>query len=85
MNNELQTTNYERKMRTGFTLIELVIAMSAALIVVLVVGTLLVSGQRSWARAFSYAYAKPQLDALGTHYNVRFLRQKIQQDGLQAL
>jgi prepilin-type N-terminal cleavage/methylation domain-containing protein len=74
MNNELHTIperdgqaqNYERKMRAGFTLIELVVAMSAALILVLVVGTLLVSGQRSWARAFSYAYAKPQLDAFGT-------------------
>ncbi len=59
MNNELRTKH-------GFTLIELVVAMSAALIVVLVVGILLVSGQRSWARAFSYAYAKPQLDALGS-------------------
>jgi hypothetical protein len=66
MKNGLQTTKYERKMRTGFTLVELVVATTASLIVVLVVGTLLVSGQRSWARAFSYSYAKPQLDALGS-------------------
>jgi hypothetical protein len=50
----------------GITLIELIIAMSAAIIVVLVVGTLLVSGQRSWTRAFRYAYARPQLDAMCT-------------------
>jgi prepilin-type N-terminal cleavage/methylation domain-containing protein len=72
MNNKLQTTsesegqarNHQRKMRTGFTLIEFMVAIAASLILVLVVGTLLVSGQRSWARAFSYAYAKPQIDAL---------------------
>lgn len=60
------TTKYERKTRDGFTLIEFVIAIAASLIIVLVVGTLLVSGQRSWARAFSYSYAKSQLDALTT-------------------
>jgi hypothetical protein len=59
-------TNSKSKNMHGFTIVELVIAMSAALIVVMVVGTLLVSGQRSWARAFTYAYAKPQLDALGS-------------------
>ncbi len=55
-----------RDTRHGFTLIELVVATSAALIVVLIVGSLLVSGQRSWARAFNYAYSKPQFDAMGT-------------------
>jgi prepilin-type N-terminal cleavage/methylation domain-containing protein len=59
-------TNSKLKSACGFTLVELVVAMSAALILVLVVGTLLVSGQRSWAHAFNYAYAKPQLDALGS-------------------
>jgi hypothetical protein len=59
-------TNSKFKNMRGLTLIELIIAMSAAIIVVLVVGTLLVSGQRSWARAFRYAYAKPQLDAMST-------------------
>jgi type II secretory pathway pseudopilin PulG len=66
MNNELRTSNERRATRHGFTLIELVIATSAAMIVVLVVGSLLVSGQRSWARAFNYANSKPQLDALAT-------------------
>ena len=50
----------------GFTLIELVVATAASLILVLIVGTLLASGQRSWARAFGYANSKPQFDALGT-------------------
>jgi hypothetical protein len=59
-------TNSKLKRAMGFTLIELAVATSAALIVVLVVGTLLVSGQRSWAHAYNYAYSKPQLDALGT-------------------
>jgi hypothetical protein len=59
-------TNSKLKSTHGFTLVELVVAMSAALIVVLVVGVLLVSGQRSWARAFGYAYSKPQLGALAS-------------------
>jgi hypothetical protein len=59
-------TNSKSKNTNGFTLIELVIAMSAALIVVLVVGTLLVSGQRSWTHAYNYSNAKPQLGALGS-------------------
>jgi hypothetical protein len=54
------------KRANGFTLIELVVAASAGLIVVLVVGTLLVSGQRSWAHAYNYTNAKPQLGALGS-------------------
>ena len=77
--------NNERKTKHGFTIIELVVAMSAALIVVLVVGILLVSGQRSWARAFSYAYAKPQLDAIVSTISFGSLWQKSQQDGLQGL
>ena len=62
-----RTTSGERRAtRHGFTLIELVVATSAAMIVVLIVGSLLVSGQRSWARAFNYANSMPQLDALVT-------------------
>jgi len=57
-------TNLKLKNPRGLTLIELLVAISAALIVVMVVGTLLVSGQRSWAQAFNFAYAKPQIDAL---------------------
>jgi prepilin-type N-terminal cleavage/methylation domain-containing protein len=52
--------------KRGFTLIELVLAMTAALIVALIVGSLLLSGQRSWARAFNYANSKSQLDALAS-------------------
>jgi hypothetical protein len=40
--------------------------MTASLIVALIVGSLLVAGQRSWARAFNYANSKPQLDALSS-------------------
>jgi hypothetical protein len=58
--------NSKSKNTHGFTLVELAVAMSAALIVVLVVGTLLVSGQRSWAHAYNYTNAKPQLGALGS-------------------
>jgi hypothetical protein len=59
-------TNSKSRCANGFTLIELVVAASAGLIVVLVVGTLLVSGQRSWAHAYNYTNAKPQLGALGS-------------------
>jgi type II secretory pathway pseudopilin PulG len=52
--------------RGGFTLTELVIAMAGALVVILVVGSLIVSGQRSWTRAFNYANSKSQLDSLAT-------------------
>jgi hypothetical protein len=58
--------NIKSKNTNGFTLIELVAAMSASLVVILVVGTLLVSGHKSWARAYNYANAKPQLGALGS-------------------
>lgn len=50
----------------GFTLIELTLSIAGALIVALIVGLLLVSGQRSWARAFNYANSKPQVDALAS-------------------
>jgi type II secretory pathway pseudopilin PulG len=56
--------NY-RTSRNGFTLIEIVVAVAASLMVVMIIGSLLVSGQRSWARAFNYANSKSQLDALG--------------------
>jgi len=50
----------------GLTLIELMAAMSASLIVVLIVGSLLESGHKSWARAFDYANSEPQIQALET-------------------
>jgi len=40
--------------------------MSATMIVILIVGSLLVSGQKSWARTFNYANSKAQLDAIAT-------------------
>lgn len=55
-------TRYHTK--NGFTLIELVIAVAASMIVLLISGVLLESGQKSWARAFRYANSKTQLDAL---------------------
>lgn len=61
MNNDKRTMN-----RRGFTLVEITVALAAALIVVLIVGSLLASGQRSWSRAFNYANSKSQLDSLAT-------------------
>jgi type II secretory pathway pseudopilin PulG len=51
---------------SGFTLIELVIAVAASMIVLLISGVLLESGQKSWARAFRYANSETQLKALTT-------------------
>lgn len=56
-------TRYHRK---GFTLIELVIAVTASMIIILICGVLLESGQKSWAKAFNFANSKSQLDALTT-------------------
>jgi prepilin-type N-terminal cleavage/methylation domain-containing protein len=64
LKNKTESSKLMRK--RGFTLIEIVVAMAAGLIVVLIVGSLLVSGQRSWARAFNYANSKPQIDALAS-------------------
>ncbi|MFH1370785.1 MAG: prepilin-type N-terminal cleavage/methylation domain-containing protein [Planctomycetota bacterium] len=50
--------------RRGFTIIELLVAMAASIIVILIVGSLIVSGHRSWTRAFKYANSKSQLDSL---------------------
>ncbi len=52
--------------KRGFTLVELVVATAASIIVVLIVGLLIVSGQRSWTRAFNYVNSKSQLDSLAT-------------------
>jgi type II secretory pathway pseudopilin PulG len=50
--------------KNGFTLIELVIAVAASMIVLLISGVLLESGQKSWARAFRYANSETQTKAL---------------------
>jgi len=55
-----------RKLRAGFTLIELMSAVSIGLIVVLVIGLLLSSGHRAWLNVFDFANSQPQLDALNT-------------------
>jgi prepilin-type N-terminal cleavage/methylation domain-containing protein len=60
----MKISNRKFEVRNGFTLIELVIAVAASLTVLLISGVLLESGQRSWARAFSYTNSKTQLDAL---------------------
>jgi hypothetical protein len=57
---------WPRRVAGGFTLVELVVASSAGLMVIFAVGTLLVSGHKSWAHAYNYANAKPQLGALGS-------------------
>jgi type II secretory pathway pseudopilin PulG len=75
MNKKLQKSNagcstqhavHRTLYANGFTLIEIIIAMAMSLIVVLVVGILLVSGQRGWARTYSFANSKSQLNALTT-------------------
>jgi hypothetical protein len=50
----------------GFTLVELVIAVTASLVILLISGVLLESGQKSWARAFRYANSETQIKALTT-------------------
>ncbi len=59
----LRNFNEERS-EEGFTLIETVVAMAASLIVVLIVGSLIVSGHKSWIRMFNYANSKSQLDTM---------------------
>ena len=61
INNRQQNINIR-----GFTLVELLIATIASLIVILIIGSLIVSGHRSWIRAFNYANSKSQLDSLAT-------------------
>ena len=66
MNAKQYTSHESRVTRHGFTLIELIIAMAASTIVLLISGVLLESGQKSWARAFSYANSEIQIQALTT-------------------
>jgi type II secretory pathway pseudopilin PulG len=63
----IRSTQYaQRRTRAGFTLIELIVACTAALMIALLAGFLLKSGHQSWARAFNFANSKTQLDALST-------------------
>lgn len=52
-----------RRFRSGFTLVELVIAIIIAPILVLGVGTLLVSGHRAWQQTYDSAHKKIKEDA----------------------
>jgi hypothetical protein len=50
----------------GFTLIELIVAMTTSSIVILTAGMLINSGYRSWTRSFNYANCESRLGALDT-------------------
>lgn len=52
-----------RRFRSGITLVELVIAISIAPILVLGVGTLLVSGHRAWQQTYDSAHKQIKEDA----------------------
>lgn len=51
------------KFRSGFTLVELITTMVISLILVLVVGVLLVSGQRAWQQTYNSAHKQIKQDA----------------------
>ena len=55
--------NRKFKFRCGVTLIELVIAMSLASMLVLVVGGVLVAGQRAWEKTYGSAHSQIRHDA----------------------
>jgi hypothetical protein len=56
----------KRQFRAGITLVELMIAMVAGLIVLLTAGLLMASGLRGWKKAYDYAYGDVQVNALET-------------------
>ena len=58
--------NQRCKFRSGLTLIELVIAMSINLLIVLAAGALLVGGNRAWQNTYNSANKKLKQDALAT-------------------
>jgi len=58
--------NIRYEFRSGLTLIELVIAMTINLIVVLAIGALLVGGNRAWQHSYNSANKKLKQDALAT-------------------
>ena len=55
-----------RKIRSGVNIMELVITMAISAILVLVVGVLLVSGQRAWHKTYNSAHKQIKQDA----YNI---------------
>ena len=58
--------NRRYEFRSGLTLIELTIAMTLNLIVILAVGVLLVGGTRAWQHTYNSANKKLKQDALAT-------------------
>ena len=58
--------NQRCKFRSGLTLIELVIAMSINLLVLLAAGAMFVGGNRSWQHTYNSANKKLKQDALAT-------------------
>ena len=58
--------NRRYKFRSGLTLIELVVAMTINLMVVLAIGALLVGGNRAWQHTYNSANKKLKQDALAT-------------------
>jgi prepilin-type N-terminal cleavage/methylation domain-containing protein len=52
--------------KNGFTLIEIIVAMAAGLIVTLTVAMLVQSGYRSWNQAYNTANAGSRLDSIAT-------------------
>ena len=55
-----------KKFSAGLTLVELIIAVVASIIVLFSVGILLVSGHRGWNYAFNYANGPIQVNAMET-------------------
>lgn len=54
----------KNKLRSGLTLIELLIAMTLNLLIVLAAGILLVNGNRAWQNTYNLANSKKSQDAL---------------------
>ncbi len=60
------TASTNKRCRGGFTIIELLVSIAAALMIALIVGILFQSGQRSWLNTFSAANSQIEIDALQT-------------------
>jgi prepilin-type N-terminal cleavage/methylation domain-containing protein len=55
-----------KKSKTGFTLVELIMAMAASLVVLLAVAILSFSGQRSWTRTYNTNNSDLHIGTVGT-------------------
>lgn len=56
----------KKKVRSGLTLIELVVAAAIGVMISVIVGTLLYAGQRNWTSAFNQSNKGIEIDALET-------------------